>query len=148
MGIDSNLINDLRIWCINYANSFLHKKSCTDRLEVHSIALIAGWARCYFDDADDVFKHKDIDVDIYFAPIDEISGSFRKKINTQSIPTTQYFNEIKVDLARIVLITPKSNNILEDIRDYARNRKTQRWMRKLGKPFVIIYPTLMPTKAL
>ncbi|MFX1508631.1 MAG: hypothetical protein ACFFDC_21320 [Promethearchaeota archaeon] len=148
MGIDSNLLKDLRIWCINYANSFLQKKACTDCLEVHSIALIAGWARCYFDDADNISNHKDIDVDIYFAPRDEISGNFRKKINTQSIPTIQYFNEMKVDLARIVLIKPKSNNIHEDIRGYARNRKTKRWLRKLGKPFVIIYPILMPIKAL
>jgi len=144
MGINEKFLKDLQRWSLNYANCILENKSCKDRLEIHSIALIGGGARCYFDENDIIEKHKDLDIDIYFAPIDNIDGKLRMRINTQGRPKVESYNGIRIDIARTVLLKPKSKSIVEDIREYAEEHKTKRWCGRRGNPIIFIYPEIKP----
>ncbi|MEM3694323.1 MAG: hypothetical protein QXI39_09930 [Candidatus Bathyarchaeia archaeon] len=142
---------------MKHANDFLEDRGFKSHVGVHSIAIIGGIARCYFDKNDGIERHKDVDIDIYFAPIlDGLDRSLLARINTQCKPAVIYYEGKRVEISRIALRHPRSNDFIEDVRAHGRAHKSIRWKGdsskgirgRLGNPIVFIYPEIRPLEKL
>ena len=149
--IEKSLIDKLKDFGLNCAEKFLGEKNLQESVELHSIAIMGGWARCYFNPEDRIENHRDIDIDIYFSPKAEKMGATCRKVNTQGYPTRikNYYAGKDLDMARIALQEPKSPDFAGDVRAYIRPRKYKKRMsRRAGSPMIFIYPALVPVKEL
>ena len=155
--IDESHLLELQKWGLEQADKVLKEKSCQRDFNVHSIALIGGYARCYFDKKDNISKHKDIDIDIYFVPIYNCrSRKNPQKLNTQGTPKKEKYEGKNVDIARTVLTRCNFEKSFEkDVRQYAEDHNnSNRWKGskgkpgRIGNPLIFIFPGVKPIKEL
>lgn len=123
-----------------------------NHLELHSIFLAGGGARCYYDQNDDIRNHKDLDIHIFFSPKESYSkniGKLAKKIGGYKRPKVYKSRgfptkEDRVDVMRNVL-HHSSSDIISDILKYACPRKKwKKWKNFLDSPKVLLYPEIKP----
>jgi hypothetical protein len=127
-------------------------KKFNDYLELHSILLEGGGAKCYYDQNDNIKDHKDLDIHIFFSPKKGVNSKYIKKlamkigcyrrpkvIKNKGFPT----KEDRVDIMRNVLHNPKSEDIILDILKYTcPKREEKKWKNFLENPKVLLYPEI------
>ena len=161
--LDRILIDQSRDFGMKYAQDYLKKSSFDYLLEVHSISIMGGAARCYFDPQDSIKNHKDFDLDVYFCPKPGliIDRTITGRMNTQGTPkvyeNTGFLPTKKdhLDIARITLWHPRTQNFIEDIKEYAESHKNcSRWKGskdrpgRIGNPMIFVYPEIIAIKKL
>lgn len=160
--LDSVLIEKSRDFALDYANGFL-KKLDKDFIKIHSISIMGGAARCYFNTADMIENHKDFDMDIYFCHKNGhyIEQSVVSRINTQGTPkvfkNTGFLPTIEdhLDIARIVIWNSQGSDFIYDVRKHAElHNNSSRWIGskgrpgRIGNPMLFVYPEIMAVEHL